>query len=285
MKFEEALNALGVQQAHEGHHHTRAGWINFDCPFCGRGSHKYHMGYNKWAAYVNCWRCGPHKIIDTLVELGMPWRDAREVYHGLERDYKYEKPKRGTLKLPKHEKTLLPRHIRYLAHRGFDPNRVTRLWDLRGIGINARLPWRILIPIYFRSEIVSWTTRAVGSGLRYISASAEEESINHKELLYGEDFLSHSVIVHEGPLDVWATGPGAVALCGTSYTTSQLGRLSRYPKRIVCFDSEPDAQKRAKRLCDDLEVFPGDTINVVLESGKDAAEADPDELKQLRKLL
>ncbi len=55
--------------------------------------------------------------------------------------------------------------------------------------------------------------------------------------------------------------------------------------RVVCFDAESKAQERARRLADDLSPYGGVTTNVVLESGKDPAEASPKEIKQLRKYL
>ena len=108
--------------------------------------------------------------------------------------------------------------------------------------------------------------------------------MNHKELLYGEDYCRGSVIIHEGPTDVWRTGPGAVALLGTGFTDAQVLRLSHYGLRIVCFDSEPAAQRRANKLCSLLDGFPGETINVVLDS-KDPGSATPKEIAKLRKLL
>lgn len=134
--------------------------------------------------------------------------------------------------------------------------------------------------------MVSWTTRTIGNGVRYLSARPEEEKLNHRHLLYGEDLVpGHAIIVHEGPADVWRTGPGAVATFGTGFQRSQILKLSRYPTRVVCFDNEPAAQEMADKLCDLLVPFPGRTINVRLESGKDAADCDEEEIEQLREYL
>jgi len=286
MEMLDVLRDLNVNIAPEGHQHTRHGWINFDCPFCAAGMNKYHMGYNVAAGYVNCWKCGRHRTVETLIELGMQPRAASAIYHNVDHSEDWVKPERTHLELPKSGE-LLPVHRKYLRQRGFDPEEIQRLWDVRGIGLHSTLAWRLLIPIHYQGEIVSWTTRSVGKDpkKRYHSASAEEESMNHKELLYGEDYCRHAVIVHEGPLDVWATGPGSVCTCGTSYTNGQVRRIAEYPKRIVCFDSQEEAQERAESLCDLLDVFPGETYNVSLETGADAAEADEDELEALRRYL
>jgi DNA primase len=95
--------------------------------------------------------------------------------------------------------------------------------------------------------------------------------------------VRHAVIVCEGPIDAWTIGPGAVATCGLGYTRSQLMELSQFPVRVVCFDREPAAQKRARRLARQLQVFPGETHVVELETGKDANECQRNEIMELRK--
>ena len=113
----------------------------------------------------------------------------------------------------------------------------------------------------------------------------DQEAVNHKTLIYGADFCRHAIVVVEGPLDTWAIGPGAGALCGTGFTRAQVLAISRFPVRAICFDALPDAQKTARELCNLLRVLPGETYNVVLDS-KDPGEAlttNPRELRQLRK--
>jgi hypothetical protein len=59
-------------------------------------------------------------------------------------------------------------------------------------------------------------------------------------------------------------------------------QIGQIPFRVLCFDSEPDAQRRAHELARQLQAFPGETIVVKLETGKDPNSADPTEIKQLR---
>ena len=134
--------------------------------------------------------------------------------------------------------------------------------------------------------MVSWTTRTISSDesiTRYVSASPQEESISHKSILYGEDLARQVIVIVEGPVDAWAIGPGAVATLGIVYSTAQINRMIRFPVRYILFDSEIEAQKRAKKLSNSLSCFPGTTAIITLDSGKDAAEADADEIKKLRK--
>ena len=92
-------------------------------------------------------------------------------------------------------------------------------------------------------------------------------------------------MIVEGPLDVWRIGFGAVATMGTSFSTTQILKLSKYPIRITCFDNEPKAQRRAERLHADLGLFPGVNQNIFLETGKDAASASDKEIQKVRSLL
>ena len=89
----------------------------------------------------------------------------------------------------------------------------------------------------------------------------------------------------EGPFDVWKIGPGAVALMGVFYTQNQLLQIAKYPMRYICLDSEPAAQIVANKLCNDLMAFPGQTKNIILDSGKDPGNASEKELDELKSLL
>jgi hypothetical protein len=166
---------------------------------------------------------------------------------------------RGEVEIPNGVGDLQKQHRKYLQKRRYDPDEIAETWGVGGIGLHQNLSWRIFIPIM-------------------------QESMNHKELLYGEDFCNHAVIVHEGAFDVWRTGKGAVATCGTGFTRSQVLKLSNYPIRVICFDNEPEAQQRADELCSLLEPFQGETYNVQLSS-KDASEAPANEIKELRGFL
>lgn len=286
MKFVEVLSQLDIPIAPEGHHHARQGWIQIDCPFCAKDSQQWHMGYSLEGNFFNCWRCGSHRPVETLMEItGLPFRECLKLLGNVtSTEIKKEKPK-GKLIIPRGVGELLSIHIQYLQNREFfNSIRLKRTWGIQGIGLAAKLSWRIFIPIYYHGKMVSWTTRSVSNKkniTRYISASAKEESIPHKSLLYGEDYCRKTIIITEGPFDVWRIGPGAVATLGIGYSNEQLLRMTKYEKRVVCFDNEKLAQVKAKKLCDDLSVFPGETFNIELDA-KDAASAGDEEIKLLR---
>jgi len=263
----------------------RSGWANLYCPHCQTTSGKWHLGINFQSLACNCWKCGRHSLYETLTLLDVPAKAIRSVTktRGSIRSEKDLQDGRGILKLPRHGE-LLKVHRNYLKRRRFDPDELERLWGIKGIRFHTKMAYRILIPIHYQGRIVSWTTRATNSNdsMKYLSAAPEEEILNHKTIIYGEDYCRHSVIIHEGPTDVWATGPGATASFGTSFVPAQVARYAKYPVRVVCFDRGPEAQTRAKELCKQLDVFRGRTYNVELETGDDPAEADPQEIEELR---
>ena len=290
MKFEELLTRYNVPYVASGNEHCRPGWLQLDCPFCSRNWKHYRMGYNLARKYVHCWSCGSHSLISTVMEItGLSFKQAREIFQDLhlEQTDLPERVKSGKLTLPKHIQELQRAHIKYLRDRGYSVSSLKDLWDIKGIGLASKLSWRIFIPIYYKGKIVSWTTRAItdSANPRYISASFDEEIYPHKELLYGEEWCKHSVIVCEGAFDVWRIGPGAVAVMGTSYTRAQVHKISKYPRRIICFDTDSSGKTRSEELASSLEPFPGETIIVTLETGKDPGEATDGEINKLRKLL
>lgn len=286
MDIKNVLKRLNVTFAESGHHHTRPGWIQLEgCPFCG--SQNYHLGINLHALYGNCWRCGGHHITQILGELGAPKRLAKELLE--ERDIyapQYLPKERKGLVEPPGRGPLLEAHRRYLEEvRGFNPEEIEKVWNIQGIGIASYLQWHIYIPITQDGQKVSWTARTLSEkeGVqRYTSASAEEEAINHRDVVYGLDYCQHSVVVVEGPTDAWAIGPGAGALFGIDFSAQQIRRLVRVPYRFVCFDSATAAQRRALELCNQLACFPGQTTNILLDA-KDPGSASEKELKSLRR--
>lgn len=280
----DILEAEGIPHVGAEHRHGRPGWVQVDCPWCGQGTNKFHLGISLSTGAAVCWRCGNKSTAATLARLsGRPLATMRDAIGGVVLAAPQVRVT-GRLVVPRGVGPMLSGHMAYLTARGYDAASVAALWGVQGIGQAAKLAWRLYVPIYHHGEVVSWTTRSIKprERVRWVSAGYEQEAVHHKDILYGADYARHAVVVHEGPTDVWATGPGAVATCGTGYTAAQLRLLARYVMRVVCFDAEPAAQARARGLADALSPYPGATHNVVLETGKDPAEADPAEIAELR---
>lgn len=288
MDFTDLLTQLEIpfRRAGESEHVTTK-FIGIDCPFCG-DSQEFHLGYHLTYNYLSCWQCGPRSVTESLLELTkLPLGQIKKLIEGLDTTPREIVRPKGKLTLPNGIGELRRAHRRYLKERGFDPDKLAKLWRIGGIGNSEKLSWRIFIPIYFGSEVVSWTTRSISqdSKWRYIGAKAHEEKIKAKTILYGEQLVrGHSIIVCEGPSDAWRIGAGSVATLGISYTRSQIARISHYPNRFIAFDNEPEAQRRARTLCQDLSAFPGKTMNVIVDA-KDPGSCSPKEVKLLRRLL
>ena len=271
---------------HGQHHHTRQGWVQIDCPYCGRGSKGWHCGISIHDGRASCWRCGGKNINDILSRTsGVPNGAVKAALSAV----KFLKVRRrkhtGIYKPPPDLGPLRRGHRRYLEGRGFDPDELVERWHLQGTGeLAGELRWRVFIPIEEYGKPVSWTTRSVSnsSGLRYRSASEQDEAVRHKEILYGADYASHAVVVVEGPVDVWAIGPGAVCTCGIGYSPEQLEALAKYSVRAICFDDEPLAQKRARQLLHALAGWPGENYLIRLH-GNDPATAPKEDLVAIRR--
>jgi len=288
VNLERVLEELEIPFKRPGESpHVSTGWLGLICPHCGQGSSNYGLGINTSSLAVKCWKCGKHRLYETLRICARI--DAKRL-GGVLLTLTAERPAERTLGA---SKCVLPAgvgpfglpHKRFLRERGFDPVYVRDVWSVQGIGFaGTRYDWSLFMPAVLNGEVVSWCARGVGDDKRYDAAKPEMEKVPLKSMLYGEHLCSHSVAVNEGQLDAWAVGPGGVATCGVGYTDMQLLRIAKFPVRLIVFDSEREAQKRAEELCRALAPFPGTTRNVVL-SGKDASRSPKGEIKELRRML
>lgn len=286
MKLEEVLQEHNISFRRQSEDpHVTSGWIGLECPRCGPDSGVFHYGYHIASGRTNCWKCGFVPLWEFLREKIHP-AVVQQILADLDREgIQTTVPPQGRLQLPNGIGLLLPAHRRYLQGRGFDPDELAEKWAVQGIGLSASLSWRLFIPIQYRGKTVSWTTRSLSDvGTRYVAAKVEQEAIPHRSLLFGIDHCRHAVVVVEGCLDAMRIGYGAVATCGIGYSHEQFHQISKFPTRVIAFDSEPDAQKRARKLTDDLQLHPGETYRIIL-SAKDAASAEDREIQQLRKYL
>lgn len=286
MQIRDILQLFNVPTAPEGHHHCTSGFVQVDCPWCSPNSLKWRLGLAKNGRSAKCWVCGSHYLDNTLIEITHQSKSViKELLKGISGSVAPKNFKvRGKLVLPEGIGPLLPIHKKYLKNRDFDPVYLEKFWGLQGITVHPKLSWRIFIPIIHKERTVSWTTRSItdDTDRRYWNASHEQEEVSLKKILFGIDFVQHSIVITEGPFDAMKIGPGAVSTMGISYTKSQLKQMVDFPVRVVCFDNQPDAQKRADKLCVDLSSFPGKTVNVVLNA-KDPGCASQQEIDELRK--
>lgn len=243
------------------------------------------MGLSIARPVASCWRCGSRRMSEVLWLL----TDKRVGLKSSGLEYHHTKRERltGAYKPLSGLGPMTDIHKGYLLHRGYDWEIVENFWRVQATRHRwDSFLWRLFIPVYLDGQPVSWTTRSIAKdpGLRYISASEDEEAISHKTLLYGEEHCDQTVIVVEGPLDVWAVGPGAVCTFGTAFTPQQLNRLAKYSRRILVYDAQGDTagERAVEGLGAALAMLPGTTDIVKLTTGSDPGSASCDELMELR---
>lgn len=294
LEFTEFCDRYRIEYRTTGKH-TRRGWVQIRCPYCGTDGDSFHMGFCLSWPRVHCWKCGKHPLAKTLK---MITGEAEAKIHAIVSGFPREKPihpegAKGILTLPQGLKPMGRAHTDYLRSRNFNPRTIERVWGVQGLGLGAgyktekgriNLSWRLFIPIEVGGVLSSWTTRSIADNpsIRYISATAEHERICHKELLYGEDYAGSTIIIVEGPTKSWRIGPGAVCTFGTRPTPAQIVRMGRYSKRYVLFDH--GAERYSQALVQQLSMFPGETYEITTDAA-DVEESTKSELSSIRRLL
>ncbi len=260
------------------------GNIGIRCHFCN--DHSNHGSFFPDGGYA-CWRCGQHPVEDIVMALERcEYHEACRIVMEYETDHGYlpvlkQKAKaqglQGKLDWPPGTMPLQTEHKAYLRGRGFDPDFLEVKYRLKGTGPAGAYAWRIITPIFFNGQFVSYQGRDITgrSEIKYFSCKPELELISHKHLLYNIDNASDVGIVVEGVFDVWRLGDGAVATIGTTVTEHQvIMAAERFKKVFLLFDSEKPAQAKAKRMRDQLVVLGIQTENIVLDRG------DPGDMDQ-----
>jgi len=291
MKLEDVFQDHGMKHVKEGEHrHARQGWIGVDCPYCGSIG-KYHLGFNPISFSASCWKCGRKNFGHALgMVLGVSTGAAWHIGQKLNRhkgDSLEKKIRQAKCQFPKKITPMMKQHRKYLKQRGFDPEEIITKWDLCSIGVSAKYAWTIWIPVKYQGRVVTWTTRTIGEKHgKYQHASPEMEEMPINDVLYGWDYVQDVAIIVEGPSDVWRIGYGAVASFGLNLSHSQRSLLSELRRVVVCFDNEPDAQRRARNFCTEISesTTVSEVINVCLEAD-DPGEAKKEEIEDLRVYL
>lgn len=287
------LSQLGIEFISSGNKHCTTGWVNAHCPFCS-GSRNYHLGIPLQGKITKCWRCGKHPIYKTLSKLSnTPESQVRQ----LARKYVGMKPitqttkvsiRRKAFKYPSGAGELLPQHKTYLTKRFYQANSLIETWGIIGTGPLAKLgeidyKWRILAPIIWEGEVVSFQGRAISDKVepKYKACPLDRELICHQHILYchPECDWSKPVVVVEGITDVWRLGKQAVCVFGIEYLAQQVRAICRMKRKggdrrlIVLFDDDPQAIVKGRELVADLN-FRG------MEARQEIIEGDPGAMGQ-----
>jgi len=273
-----------------------SGWIGIACPFCPDEDPSTHLGIDPETNLINCWRCGKKGSVIELVRYHQKcsYTAAENVLsqfsRASSRDLASEDKSQAiakssaTVTLPSEcEKSMLALHQSFLVRRGFSPHKIYEKYDLSCVDKFGKYKFRLIIPIIMRGQLVAFTSRDV-TGLSdnpYRHASNEECVIPVKSCLYNIDTVKDTVIIAEGPLDVWNLGDASVCTFGTQYTRSQVKLLTSKCKRAhVLFDS--DATTEASSLAFDLSAHIEHVEIIELDQG-DPADMTLDDVRALRR--
>ena len=278
----------------------KRGWVNVQCPHCSDKS--MNGGFNVFADYYYCWRCGKHPLERTLSRvLAIPLPAVRELMGEYDNRVMIASAlnRKGTkggvrsLKLPGGAFT--PTEEKYLLGRRFSPRHLAEKYGVAGGGVTGLWRYRIIIPLFERGRLVSWTARSILSARklketgqpRYKQLSVSESVVDPKRVLYNIDNCGgQRLCLLEGPLDVIRMGDGFACSFGTEMTQAQIRYVrDRYSWVGIMFDSEPEAQRKAKRYALQLSAL-GVSVEVIDAFGDfgktDAGELSPRQALRLR---
>lgn len=282
------LNDYGIMY-HVSGNNCSPGFVNISCVFCSDGS--CHLGIKLDGTYANCWKCGSHNIVDvfsTLLNITeQKTKNLLYEYSGKSLVFDNKK-KTNVSKIVLPGKELMEMHRRYLLRRNFDPDYLVEKYKIRGTGIVGYWKYRIIIPIYYNNQLVAYQGRDITGKqkLRYLSLSPEKSVMNIKNVLYNSNNCNKvSIIVLEGVTDVWRFGDNCVCTFGTSVTEAQVNLLSQYENIFFIFDSEKEAQQKAKKAALKLASLGCNTEVIDLQISEDPGSMNIDEVNYIKKEL
>jgi len=307
--WQNFLDRHGIPYSHSG----GSANVHMQCPFCGTGSHQA-MSISLAGHGWHCWRNDEHrgrspvKLVQQLLHTS--YHDACAIVGvtgatipgdlmgavaGLIGPPPEAPPRQLDL-LPEF-KSFVPRRISarpYVSYlrgpsRGFTDQQIDDMDRLYGLRYCERGPFRgrVIIPIRYNKELVSWTGRAVSTSveLRYRTLSHEAE-IAHRTglpravgpandyLLFHDEVLASdadTLLLVEGPFDalkIMMLGRrlGVVATCFFTMTPTdhQLGLLHRlvrrFKRRALLLDAGMSTLPQALRIQSQLS-----SLNVGIE--------------------
>ena len=271
------------------------GWLMaLDCPFCGVGTHKYHMGIPEGGTYGNCWSCGGHSLKSILYALtpDIPTRELLTKYS----DYVDMHDRLSVVHaevLPFNFVALGKVAKKYLTKREFDADLLEKKYGLRDGGMIGNFNYRIIIPIIYNKVVVAYQGRSYTKLIspKYKFLAEEKCIINPKHILYNLDNCKHRyTIITEGVFDcIRLAGKACTNVCATmgiSVSGEQIRLIAdRFDSVHICFDPEPVAQIRAHVLAERLSVLGVSARVINTETPYDLGDTPQEEASDLKRFI
>lgn len=267
------------------------GYIGLQCPFCDDTSN--HLGIRLDNLKVTCWKCGNHslpKLIKALTNLN--YIDAKAISKNLDGIVLPDRIPAEKLIYPLYFSEDFPLlHRRYLISRNFTPRELIRKYNLRACYRLGKYKYRIIIPIYRNSQLVSWTSRDV-SGVaeeKYKAATIEESLINPHDLIFNFDSVKQGqdAFCVEGPFDVFRIGDGAFCFLGIKVNAARLRQiaLKQIRRFIIFFDSDLPGRQAAKYVANTVAPLVKEVLIVKYKFNTeklDPAQISPEQATKLK---
>jgi hypothetical protein len=203
-----------------------------------------------------------------------------------------------------------PNHpaILYLEERGYDVDRLAKMWDVSYCpkSYYSLAEKRIIFPIYFNGMLVGWQARYVGDNVDGVSFNEAgvakywtSPGFKRRLVAYNlERACQHqTVIVVEGPTDTINVGPMACGALGKTLSPYVRKLLvqhlnKNHPRNgvvVIALDPKQDAKSKAKGKPHHLDVLynqlrapmQGRVMKLLLPEEYDPGSIDRDLFRQL----
>jgi len=146
--------------------------------------------------------------------------------------------------------------VKYLLKREFDPKKIGKHYNVHWCAKSDRklCEGRLIIPIYHNRKMVGWQARATyecdwkkSTFPKYYTAPGTPR----RHILYNFDNAKKykSIVVVEGPTDVWRVGPQAVCTLGATITSQQQALIEKSFKHfsgVLLYDPDLDDKVSVK---------------------------------------
>jgi hypothetical protein len=113
---------------------------------------------------------------------------------------------------------------------------------LLSISEGCDLKFRIVIPVFINGLMVTYHTLDVTGKQtpKYLGCPIEKSILALKSTVYNIDNVLNTVLIVEGPTDVWRMGSGSVCTWGLQFTAEQVNLLisKKLKRAFVMFDGE-----------------------------------------------
>ncbi len=232
------------------------------CPFCKKG--KTHSAIHRERHNFYCWVCGGHSLFNYIKKVLNT--DNHHVMKYMKQfssspnivSYKNTYPVwNSKCKLPKGTHSLDIKFREYIKNRGY-PLQVIKKYNLKNTGVQGDFRHRLIFPFYINEKLTTYIGRSI-SKKSYIDCPIHKSVLSPKFSLYNYDMLQNNqnCLIVEGVFDCIRIGDNCISTSGVSWTDNQIKLLlKKNPKKVfVCYDSEYEAQQKAKKLCGTLSLY------------------------------